>query len=333
MTSERTVEGAEGLHDPLEAQPSCARRHRFHESRKGAGLHKSHPEVHAAGLTRVAESRMSTRRSDGGDAHRARSEVIVAHLSRRTTLLVTAAMLLAVAFPATTVAEHSWGDYHWSRGSNPVNLVLGDAVSAGWDTHLMNAVNDWNGSSVLSLDKQDSSVKPRKCSATSGKINVCNTRYGYNGWLGVARIWVNGDHIYQSTVKLNDSYFDSSVYGGPAWRNSVMCQEIGHAFGLDHQGVDFSTSLGTCMDYSNDPVPNQHPDQHDYAQLEIIYTHLDGSSSVDERPKRGKGKPDRQGTDQSAWGRRVAVSNGGHTSVHVKGLGAGKRIVTFVIWA
>ena len=255
----------------------------------------------------------------------------MAPASRRATLLVAVAMLLAVALPATTAADNAWADYHWSRGSNPVSLILGDAVSAGWDTHLTNAVDDWNQSSVLYLTTQGSSVKPRKCSATSGWINVCNTRYGYNGWLGVARIWVNGSHIYQSTVKLNDSYFDTSTYGGPAWRSSVMCQEIGHAFGLDHQGVSFNTSLGTCMDYSNDPA--QSPNQHDYDQLETIYGHLDASPGGEEPPKRGKGKPGRQGIDQSAWGRRVAASDGGRTSVHVKGLGGGKRIVTFVVWA
>jgi hypothetical protein len=39
-----------------------------------------------------------------------------------------------------------------------------------------------------------------------------------------------------------------------------MCQEVGHTFGLDHQDENFNnTNLGTCMDYTNDPSTNQHP--------------------------------------------------------------------------
>ncbi len=34
-----------------------------------------------------------------------------------------------------------------------------------------------------------------------------------------------------------------------------MCQEIGHDFGLDHQDENFNNpNLGTCMDYTNDPL-------------------------------------------------------------------------------
>jgi len=115
-----------------------------------------------------------------------------------------------------------------------------------------------------------------------------------------------------------------------------MCQEIGHTFGLDHQDEDFGNAdLGTCMDYSNNPGPNQQPNDHDYQQLDEIYEHLDGGSSGGDEPRnKGRGKkPKGRGIDQSAWGRRVAVSNNGHTSVHVLKLGGGKRIVTFVIWA
>src|SRR5215210_9224495 len=84
-------------------------------------------------------------------------------------------------------------------------------------------------------------------------------------------VWVSGLHITQSTVKVNDTYFNTSFYNTPIWRASVMCQEVGHVFGLDHQdesGADFHT----CMDYASNPDgDNTHPNQHDYDMLEQIY--------------------------------------------------------------
>ena len=110
---------------------------------------------------------------------------------------------------------------------------------------------------------------------------MCNGAYGNNGWLGIASIWATGDHITQGTVKLNDTYFDTAQYNTPAWRNLVMCQEVGHTFGLDHQDENFTNpNLGTCMDYTNSPASNQRPNAHDYQQLQTIYAHLDSTSTV-----------------------------------------------------
>ena len=104
------------------------------------------------------------------------------------------------------------------------------------------------------------------CKATAGRVEVCNSTYGNNGWLGIASISITGGtHITQGTVKLNDTYFNTAQYNTPAWRNLVTCQEVGHTFGLDHQDENFNNpNLGTCMDYTNDPSTNQHPNQHDY---------------------------------------------------------------------
>jgi hypothetical protein len=56
-----------------------------------------------------------------------------------------------------------------------------------------------------------------------------------------------------------------------------MCQEVGHDFGLGHQD-ESGADLGTCMDYAT-ALDNQHPDAHDYEQLELIYAHLDSFNS------------------------------------------------------
>ena len=124
----------------------------------------------------------------------------------------------------------------------------------------------------------------RKCPYVQGKVQVCDYTYGNNGWLGVASIYISGSHITQGVVKMNDTYFNTSKYTTSAWRNLVMCQEVGHTLGLDHQDETFDNgNLNTCMDYTNSPDSNQHPNTHDYYQLTTIYQHPD-SSNTEARP-------------------------------------------------
>ncbi|MBC9002950.1 MULTISPECIES: hypothetical protein [Micromonospora] len=43
------------------------------------------------------------------------------------------------------------------------------------------------------------SASPKTCKATAGRVEVCNSAYGNNGWLGIASISVTGGtHITQS---------------------------------------------------------------------------------------------------------------------------------------
>ncbi len=248
-----------------------------------------------------------------------------------------AVLALALVFPSAVAANHSWGDYHWARTSNPFTLGLGDNVSSAWDSYLVTSSADWSVSTVLDTTiVAGSNAKPKNCRPKAGRVEVCSAAYGYNGWLGVAQIWASGSHITQGTVRVNDSYFKTATYNTPAWRNLVMCQEVGHTFGLGHQDETFgNTNLGTCMDYTNDPdgsiygqLDNQHPNTHDYEQLVTIYTHLDATTTVGQVA--AVGSPAAEPAD---WGRLVASLNGGRTSVFELEVGAGQRVVTFVIWA
>jgi hypothetical protein len=193
-------------------------------------------------------------------------------------LAAAAGLIMAVgATPAA--ANHSWGSYHWARQANPFTVNLGDNLSTtAWDAALGAASSDWTQSNVLDAPVAAGLTTGRKCRPTSGRVEVCNASYGRNGWLGLASIWASGSHITQGTVKLNDTYFNTSTYNTPAWRQSVTCQEVGHTFGLDHQSEDPNVNMNTCMDYYK--VPNLHPNQHDYDQLALIYSHLDSTTTL-----------------------------------------------------
>jgi hypothetical protein len=259
-------------------------------------------------------------------------------LNRRRWLAVGLASVLLVGLPSIVAASHSWGGYHWARTSNQFTLQLDDNVSSIWDGYLAKASSDWTKSSVLDTRVAIGTANPRKCRATLGRVVVCNAGYGNTGWLGVAQIWISGGtHITQGTVKVNDTYFNTSTYNTPAWRQMVMCQEIGHTFGLDHQDENFTnTNLGTCMDYTNDPsgtartngtLANTSPNQHDYDELGIIYAHLDSTTTVRAVVT---SSPSLDGSD---WGRQVRVSKDGRTSVFTKADDHGNAVITYVIWA
>lgn len=219
------------------------------------------------------------------------------------------------------LATHSWGGYHWARSSTSTTLALktGDNLTtAAWKASLAGANSDWSQSTVIDLTTVPGTAKGR-CRPTSGRIEVCNDTYGSNGWLGIAQIWLSGGHIVQGTTKVNDTYFNTPTYNTSAWRNLVMCQEIAHDFGLDHQDEDFNNAnLGTCMDYTNNPESNQHPNQHDYDQIVQIYNHGDGYNSFN-----------RVVASPGASGAHVVWLTPSHA---VQYLGAGFEIHTHVFW-
>jgi hypothetical protein len=254
------------------------------------------------------------------------------HRAPRRAILLAIGLALALVLPAAVTANHSWGGYHWARTSNPFTVKLGDNVTSAWDSYLATTSSDWSQSTVLKTDIVAGTTNPRNCKPTTGMVQVCNAKYGFNGWLGVAGIYITGGtHITKGYVKLNDSYFNSPTYNTSAWRNLVSCQEVGHTFGLDHQDENFSNgNLGTCMDYTNDPASNQHPNQHDYDQLVTIYSHLDSTTTVSSAsPAAAAGG---HAADE-AWGTLVKVTNHGHGAWYVRDFGAGNMVLTHVFWA
>ena len=249
----------------------------------------------------------------------------------------TSGLAAAIALATTVLADHSWGDYHWARTTYSFTLTAGDNVSSTWKPYLATAAGDWSVSPVLDISVVPGSKNPRTCKPTAGRIEVCNATYGANGWLGIAQIWANGNHITQAVTKINDTYFNTSTYNTPEWRQMVMCQEVGHDFGLDHQDENFNNAnLNTCMDYSSSPASNQHPNSHDYDQLQTMYAHLDSTTTVSASalpkampPAMGQINFDTPGQ----WGRLVSSSANGRSQVFELDFGQGNKVLTHVFWA
>jgi len=260
-----------------------------------------------------------------------------------------AGVLVALTFSAIAAspasASHSWGGYHWAQANTSapsVRVDLGDnlvstrstdwpaifkgspstgaSVSYNWSNlHLFPTLNGFptpNGSADVleTLPVTGANLTSQKrCKPKSGRVEVCNARYGYNGWLGLAQIWISGGHIVQGTAKVNDSYLDSSSYA-TAGKQHVLCQELGHTFGLDHTSED-GTDQNTCMDYA-DALDNPHTNAHDNEQINFIYrAHNDPPSTATSTSTKGNGKVRRLRKD-----------------LYVENFSNGDKLFTFVIF-
>jgi hypothetical protein len=91
------------------------------------------------------------------------------------------------------------------------------------------------------------------------------------------------------------------------------------------------------MDYTNEPdgggaygPNNEHPNNHDYAQLETIYSHLDGFSTSESQ---AAASGQENANEPENWGQLVRSSRNGRVQIYELDLGRGRRIITHVFWA
>ncbi len=246
--------------------------------------------------------------------------------------LAAAVLLGALSLVAATVAfaDHSWNNYHWGHTATPFTLSLVDSVTSDWDSTLVAVSDDWSLSTVLDttiVAGNDSTSVRKPCKAASGKIRACNAKYGFNGWIGLATIWISGDHIVQGTAKVNDSYFNTTTYNDPNAKRHVLCQEVGHTFGLDHQ----PSSATSCMSGGGlfDPAYVS-PNQHDYDQLVTIYSsHVDATNTFSTSTTATGNGPATPGESQDAVPPGAGPNDG---NVFVRDLGGGRFMVSYVIW-
>lgn len=247
----------------------------------------------------------------------------------------------ALALVATAAdARHSWKKYEWYYdGTNPISAPVVDNTTGDWSGRVGVANQDWNVSSRI--DSGLSFGNNSNCDFVTTQIQVCNDNYGGNGWLGIASISIIGNEIVAGTTKLNDFYFAQSQYNTESWKQLVTCQEIGHTYGLAHQNENFLTDATTsCMEYTSLPEGNEHPDQHDYDQLESMYS--SGGKTTGGGGKKGggggggggRGKPEvlpSVGNTPSDWGRPTGFLPNGKPYIYEKNLGS-YRVITHVTW-
>lgn len=241
-------------------------------------------------------------------------------------------------------ANHSWGSYHWARTTQQFTLKLGDNMTSDWKPLLAAASSDWNSPEVFGatftpvLTAIVAGQSTKQCKMIAGTTQVCNGKYGQNGWLGLASINITGGvHITQGSAKMNDTYFSMAKYNNVNERRHVVCQEIAHTFGLGHQSEDGS-SQNSCMDYYSNTGVNAgstvstRPNAHDFAELNEIYSHPDTTSTVSPYIA-ATSQSDVSSDDAKTWGRYMSDISKGRHAYYERDNNDGSKTITHVYWS
>ncbi|HUS07743.1 MAG TPA: hypothetical protein VMZ52_15660, partial [Bryobacteraceae bacterium] len=207
-----------------------------------------------------------------------------------------------------------------------------------WKPRLTQTSIDWNSGNSAVLTAIVTGQSNRNCKVVAGTTQVCNGAYGNNGWLGLATIYISGgEHITQGSAKMNDTYFYTAKYNNTNEREHVMCQEVAHTFGLDHQSTS-GASLDTCMDYFSNTGGNAtsilstKPNAHDFAELNSIYQHLDSTTTLAAPTSPSSAAEANDSNDPNSWGMLVSQSGNGRSSSYEVFHRDGSKIVTHVFW-
>ena len=176
-------------------------------------------------------------------------------------------------------AVAQWAD---SSGYKGLSLELHNALDETWQDAFFTVVDEWdNGAGVTDIDPLELSTKnidvDNACSPIEKVMKVCNGNYGVTGWLGINELitTVPQNIIQNSVAKMNEHYLHNADV---IERQYTMCHEIGHGFGLAHTDENFfNADLGNCLDYTNFPENNLHPDTPNFETLANMYGTTDGT--------------------------------------------------------
>ena len=184
-------------------------------------------------------------------------------------LAISALAIIALAVGATVAsADHSWNNYH-SPSYNLSPTVVDDTSSSLYAVPA--GVAEW---AALGTN-----IQPVMTNASKGDITVKEAFSPF--WLGQARVFLDDGHITKAEVKLNTRLLNN--YGAAA-ADHVLCQELGHVLGLDHNrdGSEGGSPDNTCMNDQTTLGAFPAPNSHDTAQLNLIYDgHVDVNPDAD----------------------------------------------------
>jgi hypothetical protein len=178
--------------------------------------------------------------------------------------------------------HQKWLPVNGEEDGRGLTLQIVDNLANGsdWDDYFRAYVEEWdNGTDAVTLNIRTTSYDP-DCRGVLRAMKVCNGNYGPTEWNGVNLILVKDGYIISSIAKMNDYYLEGT---NEAQRKFTMCHELGHGLGLGHSDENFqNTDTGNCMDYTNTPENNLHPDEYNFKILDELYGSAVGNGTVAE---------------------------------------------------
>lgn len=176
-----------------------------------------------------------------------------------------------------------WLPVDGKEEGNGLTLQIANNLASGsdWDYYFRTYVEEWDNGTpdAVTLKIRNTTYDP-ECHGVARAMKVCNGNYGPTGWNGVNQVLLKDGYIVSSIAKMNDYYLEGTT---EAQKKYTMCHELGHGLGLGHSDESFRNSdLGNCMDYTNNPENNLHPDDYNYLILEELYGSVSGSGQVTE---------------------------------------------------
>jgi hypothetical protein len=173
-------------------------------------------------------------------------------------------------------ALHAWSTYHWAS-DNLTPSVFDKTRSS-----------ELTGETALSVAHWASLATPIQPQMSSRRQAPVTVVEGFsNDWLGLAQIWIEDGHIVKGKVSMNTTFllgdprftFEATVH--------VLCQELGHIWGLGHNRDELDTCMNDCLTATTEAewlACLNHPDgvdtnAHDVEQLLLAYDgHDDGTT-------------------------------------------------------
>eukprot|EP00804_Cyclotella_cryptica_P011380 CCRYP_016040-RA/>CCRYP_016040-RA protein AED:0.20 eAED:0.20 QI:569/1/1/1/1/1/4/251/533 len=176
-----------------------------------------------------------------------------------------------------SVGENSAWDTNGKYSGLTLQVLNNLDESSDWIQYFQTALSDWDNGTpdAVNLYLRTTSYDP-DCRAVRKAMKVCNGNYGPTDWRGINQILLQDDFIITSLAKMNDYYLEGT---NMAQKQYTMCHEMGHGLGLGHTDENFyNRDLGNCMDYTERPQNNMHPDESNFKTLEQLYGNVDGTS-------------------------------------------------------